>query len=112
MLSKGINDSLFNSVYEKIDNLISRYVNDDGVDYYMLKNYYKKLNNIKNLINEIQNEGERMFDIKEDYYSFIKDVLKEVLDDRISEYETNKLSESNLFNFNDFIEKKNGKNDE
>lgn len=111
MLTKGISDSLSNKIYDKIDNIISRYI-DDGVDIYSLKRYFKSKNNLSSLISDIQNEGERLFNIKEEYLSFIKNVIKEVLDDRISELETGKLSESNISSFKDFMEKNNKNTDE
>lgn len=112
MLSKGINDSLVDSVYKKIDNLITRYVGD-GVSLYDLKRYYKNKNNIKALISDIQNEGERMFTIDGEYYEFVIGVIKDVFDDRLSEFETEKMSENKLHGFSSFInEKKNNTNDE
>lgn len=103
MISKGIKDNIYDKVYDKINKLINRFIKD-GVSLYDLYNFYKK--NIKKLILDIQQEGKNNFDNDNEYFNFIKIINNDVFNDRISEYETEKLSEKNIIKYADFINEK------
>lgn len=103
MDSKHIELQIKKEIVEELNILIDRY-KKEGLSLKDLRNYLKNNNAIKTLINDINEIGRKNFDNDEDYRKFVVKIVKDVIYDRISEEETNKLQENmdSIRKFSDF----------
>lgn len=93
MLSKQIEYQAKKDVIEVINNILDRYT-AEGLTLSELKKYFKHKSSINTLITDINEVGRRYFDNIDEYRNFIITTLKNILLDRRSEEETNKLQEN------------------
>ena len=92
MVSKQIEFQVTNETTQLINELIDRYI-EEGLSLYQLKKYFKTKNALYLLISDINETGRRYFDDIKEYNDFIMKILIDILNDRISEEETNKIQE-------------------
>lgn len=88
MVSKQIELQIKKEIVNEINALVSRY-NKQGAKLSDLKNYFKKDTSIKTLINDINEVGRRHFENNEQYTEYVKKVVKDVINDRITAEEMN-----------------------
>lgn len=81
-------------IIEKLNSLFDRYQRQ-GVDLNSLKKWITKKGNFNNILKDIRNEGSHYFDSITEYENFVKDMIYEVLNDRIA------VEKDNLFNMNE-----------
>lgn len=93
MISKQIEFEITKEITKLINELIDRYI-EEGLSLYQMKKYFKSKHALNMLIKDINKIGERYFDNNNEYNTFIVKVLYDVLNDRVSEEETNKLQEN------------------
>lgn len=93
MVSKQIEIVVKNDIIKEIDKVIDRYIKD-GLTLNQLKKYFNSKSKLSNIIKDINEIGMRHFDTVEEYKVYILKSVKEVIDDKISEEETNKLQEN------------------
>jgi len=93
MVSKHIELQVKKEIIEELNTLIDRYKND-GLSLNDLRKYFKTNYALKTLISDINEIGMSNFSDYEEYKNFVYKTLKNVLYDRISEEETNKLQEN------------------
>lgn len=55
-----------------------------GASYSALKKYYKKKKNFEEILEDIRNKSINLFDDENQYKKFVKEVLMDMLDDRIA----------------------------
>lgn len=103
MVSKHIEIQIKKEIIDELNILIDRY-KSEGLTLRDLRKYFKSNYAIKTLIDDINEIGMSNFNDYEEYKKFIHKILKDVLFDRISEEETNKLQEGmdNIKKFSDF----------
>lgn len=80
-------------IYIVIKDILSVY-NSKGASYTSLKKFYKKKVNLKNLIEDIKYKNVHLFDNENEYINIVKEVLFEILDDKIA-YEKDKNNKNN-----------------
>lgn len=83
MVSKQIELQIKKEIINEINTLISRY-NKQGAKLSDLKNYFKKDTSIKTLISDINEVGRRHFNNNDEYTEYVKKVVKDVINDRIT----------------------------
>ena len=88
MVSKQIESQIKKEIVNEINTLISRY-NKQGAKLSDLKNYFKKDTSIKTLISDINEVGRRYFENNEQYTEYVKKVIKDIINDRITAEEMN-----------------------
>jgi chemotaxis protein histidine kinase CheA len=95
-------------IFIALDSIIKSHVMK-GAEYSSLKKYYKNNKNFEGLLREIRNKGINFFKTDKEYKLFVKDILSELFDDRIS-YEKDKKNvtemKTQLKNFGDFLTEK------
>jgi len=70
-------------VFNALDGIIKSY-NMRGISYSALKKYYKKKTNFNDILEDIRNKSINLFDDESQYKKFVKEVLMDMLDDRIA----------------------------
>lgn len=85
-------------VFNALEGIIKSY-NMRGLSFSTLKKYYKKKKNFDEILEDIRNKSVNLFDDEAEYKKFVKEVLMDMLDDRIA-YEKDKKK---LKKFESFI---------
>lgn len=101
MISKQIELQIKKEIIDEINTLIERY-EKQGVNLKELKKYFKMNTSIKTLIDDINEVGRRHFNNNEEYMEYIKKVVFEVVNDRITAKEMNLSEDMNIRRFSDF----------
>ena len=102
MVSKEIEFGIKKEIVQLINELIDRYI-EEGLSLYQLRKYFKSKTSLGLLIKDINEIGRRHFDSVSEYNTFITKILYDVINDRISEDETNKIQENmNITKFSSF----------
>lgn len=89
-------------INDSINMLIDRYLKE-GVSIYDLQRYFKPQKMFNILLKDIHFSGRKYFQEGEDYDGYVRKMLNNNILDRISEIETNKLSEMKIIKFNNFL---------
>lgn len=106
MIYKQIEIETTKHIVNLINELIDRYI-EEGLLLKQLKKYFKNKSSINLLIKDINNYGQRYFDNEKEYIEYIINILNEIIDDRISEEDTNKIKENmDIRKFSNFEYKK------
>jgi hypothetical protein len=88
-------------IYLALNKLIDRYLRE-GTSLPDLIRHFKIKNNFNTLLKDISYAGRRFFNEDENYPSVIKEVLNEILTERIAEKETINLTERTIINYSMF----------
>ncbi len=70
-------------IFNALNNIIKSY-NMKGLSYTTLRKYYKKKKNLDEILEDIRNKAINLFDDESEYKKFAKDVLMDMLDDKIA----------------------------
>jgi hypothetical protein len=70
-------------IYVALEGIIKFY-NIKGASYLALKKYYKKNKNFDEILEDIRNKAFNLFNDEKEYKKTVKEVLMDMLDDRIA----------------------------
>jgi hypothetical protein len=91
-------DLITTSIYTLIDRYLS-----EGLNIYDIEKYFRMNKSFNILLKDINYAGRRFFDDIDDYNGFVKKILNDVILDKKSYIETNKLTENTIKKYSEYL---------